>query len=365
MTHGQTTVPMYILMVAGRVILAIGSGTIRAERSYRHRVFFYCCRDFLEVRYGLTVAEADYIASVPSIVMLLTPVVSILLKYIDCHGVVLTAALIWMTSVFVLLGFCPAIHPLILAIADGTGATIYSIIMWQLLVVISPAAFVGTLGGIFYLVRHLTAAFSLLAAGFILQKPEQTELNSALNSYKHFFLMLILMASSSVVLVVMMNVLDFLEACAFNSRIGNWRKNNIESTELLSGIQDFLEVRYGLTVAEADYIASVPSIVMLLTPVVSILLKYIDCHGVVLTAALIWMTSVFVLLGFCPAIHPLILAIADGTGATIYSIIMWQLLVVISPAAFVGTLGGIFYLVRHLTAAFSLLAAGFILQKPE
>ncbi|XP_021357493.1 uncharacterized protein LOC110453015 isoform X1 [Mizuhopecten yessoensis] len=193
--------------------------------------------DFLELRYGMTVTEAGYIAGVPSFVMLSTPVVSIFLKYIDCHGVVLTAALIWMTSLYVLLGFCPAIPPIILAIADGIGYTIYSMIMWQLLVVISPAAFVGTLGGIFYLVRHLTTALILLAAGYILQKPEQTDVKGALNSYKHFFLMLILMASSSVVLVVMMNVLDFRVACAFNSRIGRWRKSNMESTELLSGIQ--------------------------------------------------------------------------------------------------------------------------------
>ncbi|XP_021357495.1 uncharacterized protein LOC110453015 isoform X3 [Mizuhopecten yessoensis] len=146
--------------------------------------------DFLELRYGMTVTEAGYIAGVPSFVMLSTPVVSIFLM-----------------------------------------------IMWQLLVVISPAAFVGTLGGIFYLVRHLTTALILLAAGYILQKPEQTDVKGALNSYKHFFLMLILMASSSVVLVVMMNVLDFRVACAFNSRIGRWRKSNMESTELLSGIQ--------------------------------------------------------------------------------------------------------------------------------
>ncbi|XP_021351105.1 uncharacterized protein LOC110448919 [Mizuhopecten yessoensis] len=129
--------------------------------------------DFLELRYGLTVTEAGYITGVPSLIILSTPVVAILLRYIDCHGVVLTAAIIWMTSAFVLLGFCPAIHPLILAIAYGIGSTTYSIIAWQLLVVISPAAFVGTIGCIFYLVRHLTAAFSLLAAGYILQKPEQ------------------------------------------------------------------------------------------------------------------------------------------------------------------------------------------------
>ncbi|XP_021339813.1 major facilitator superfamily domain-containing protein 1-like [Mizuhopecten yessoensis] len=190
--------------------------------------------EYLESRYDYTITEAGFMTGVTCLFNISAPFLSLIIKHIGCHGVVLMTAIIWMTSVYALLGFLPAIHPLILTVSFGIGTSTITVTMWQVLILLSPASCVGTLGGILLLVRHLTVAFTLLASGYILEKPEVTDMMKVLQSYQNFFLMLIIMASTSVLCVMVMNVLDVRESSALNSRIGSWRKSDIESTKLIA-----------------------------------------------------------------------------------------------------------------------------------
>ncbi|XP_033732253.1 uncharacterized protein LOC117321773 [Pecten maximus] len=190
--------------------------------------------DYLQLRHGYTMAEASQVTSLPPLIVLLTPLLCVIMQKIDCDGIVFTVSTAWVVPLYTLLGFCPAVNVYILALADGIGVAISGVLVWRLLLLLSPASHVGTLAGLMYLLRNMSISGTSVATGYILKRQKVTDLDEALKGYQHFFIMLIIMSSTGVLCGVVMNVLDFQKGCTLNSRIKRWRQSSDEAIELMS-----------------------------------------------------------------------------------------------------------------------------------
>ncbi|XP_060076526.1 major facilitator superfamily domain-containing protein 1-like [Ylistrum balloti] len=193
--------------------------------------------DYLVLRHGYTMEEASHITGIPSIMNLLTPFLCILLRKVDSDGLMNTGFLAWLLIFYALLGFCPALNVYVIAIADGFGVTMSGVMMWQVLLDLSPASHVGTLGGLMFLFRSSCTALIFVVSGYILKRHQVLELNEALLGYQNLFILLVTLSSIGVISGVLMNILDFRKDCALNSTIRGWRQSNIEAIGLMSMIQ--------------------------------------------------------------------------------------------------------------------------------
>ncbi|XP_021369416.1 uncharacterized protein LOC110460691, partial [Mizuhopecten yessoensis] len=164
--------------------------------------------DYLQLRHGYTMNEASYLTGLSPIMFFLSPLVSLILKRVDCDGIVTIVFIAWMVPVYALLGFCPAINVSVLILADGISTVIVSIMMWQLIVVLCPASNVGTLSGLMFLLRTASIALSFVASGHILKRHNVIDVENAQYNYQHWFIMLIIITSAGVICGTMMNVLD-------------------------------------------------------------------------------------------------------------------------------------------------------------
>ncbi|OWF51136.1 major facilitator superfamily domain-containing protein 1-like [Mizuhopecten yessoensis] len=190
--------------------------------------------DYLMLRYGYTMIEASHINGLSPIMLLPGILACFLLKMVDCDGIMITFFMAWIVPLYALMGFYKDVNVIIVNLVDGIGIGISSIMMWQILMLMCPAKYVGSLAGLMFLLRNLNVAVIFLASGYILQRHNVESVEDALCYYQHFFLMLIIMASMSVVCGVVMNVLDIRKACALNSRLARWRKSNMETMGLMS-----------------------------------------------------------------------------------------------------------------------------------
>ncbi|XP_021351419.1 uncharacterized protein LOC110449112 [Mizuhopecten yessoensis] len=139
-----------------------------------------------------------------------------------------------MLTFYAILGFCPDFNIITIALADGIGEGILTVLLWQVLVDLCPASYIGTLGGLMYLVRNTVTALTFVVSGYVLQRQKTTDVEVELDGYNHLFLMLVMMSSIGVLCGALMNILDTSKAGALNSRITRWRQSNMETIGLMS-----------------------------------------------------------------------------------------------------------------------------------
>ncbi|XP_033740400.1 uncharacterized protein LOC117327468 [Pecten maximus] len=132
------------------------------------------------------------------------------------------------------MGFCPSLNIIGLSFADGICIGMVTTMTWQLIVVLCPAAYVGTLAGFVYTVRSVTTALAFIAAGYILQRGNMIEKDEALKRYQYFFIMLLIVSAMGIICGIVMNVVDIRKGGAMNSRIRKWKRSDIETIGLIS-----------------------------------------------------------------------------------------------------------------------------------
>ncbi|XP_033749393.1 major facilitator superfamily domain-containing protein 1-like [Pecten maximus] len=189
---------------------------------------------YLELRHGYSMREASRVTGIAPVISLLCPLVCLILNKVDCDGIIYTFFHIWMISFFALLGFCPSVNIIFISLADGIGMGMMTALQWQVIVILCPALYLGTLSGVTFMARNSITALTFIAAGYILQRGHVTSVDETLRHYQHFFLMIIVLMSTGAIFGVVMNIVDIRKGGALNSRIRKWQQSNIEAIGLVS-----------------------------------------------------------------------------------------------------------------------------------
>ncbi|XP_033740161.1 uncharacterized protein LOC117327309 [Pecten maximus] len=178
--------------------------------------------------------EASHVAGIAPFTTIVCPFCCLLLQKLDCDGIILTILIVWISCLYALLGFCPGFNIILLSLADGIVVSLMSTMSWQVLVVLCPASYVGSLSGVVYSLRNFTTALVFIAAGYMLQRGNMTDKDEAVHHYQHMFIMLLILSATGIIIGVVMNVMDIRKGGALNTRIRKWQQSNVENIELIS-----------------------------------------------------------------------------------------------------------------------------------
>ncbi|XP_069124174.1 lysosomal dipeptide transporter MFSD1-like [Argopecten irradians] len=191
--------------------------------------------DYLQLLHGYTMEEASRITGLAPLLMnFLVPFICLIMWKIDNNGIMFTAFTSLMVPLYYLLGFCPAANIYVISCLDGLRIAVAAVMMWQIVINLSPPSYVGTLVMITFTVRNIFIAVVSVATGYILQRHKVTTLEVALTNYQHYFIMLLTLSSTGTVCGVLMNIVDFRKGCSLNGRLKRWMETGTETTRLLS-----------------------------------------------------------------------------------------------------------------------------------
>ncbi|XP_069136584.1 lysosomal dipeptide transporter MFSD1-like [Argopecten irradians] len=190
--------------------------------------------DYLELQHGYTSEDASRLTSISPSISLVLPFFFCVFNKLDCDGILSTSVHTWMTVFCVIIGFCPNVNVIFTLVADGIGIGMFSTFQWQLIVVLCPAAYLGTLGGLLFMVRNSIFALTFIAAGYTLQRGTITDIDEALLRYHRFFIMLICMSVIGILCGVLMNIVDYRQDGKLNGRMRSWKQSELENIGLIS-----------------------------------------------------------------------------------------------------------------------------------
>ncbi|XP_060083033.1 major facilitator superfamily domain-containing protein 1-like [Ylistrum balloti] len=189
--------------------------------------FHYCsffsfvanASQYIQLRHGYTKVMASYVTGAAYIgPVFFAPLVALLLKRIECNGLVATIATVFSVPIYLLLSYCPTIPPVILTVAIGVVYTFDVVIMWQVTINLLPPAVFGTGAGIAVFVMRFSIGLMNLSVGFIVEDNQETGRHEQILAYQNALLLMTAVSVLSVASGVLLNFLDIRNGDGVNKR---------------------------------------------------------------------------------------------------------------------------------------------------
>ncbi|XP_033754815.1 major facilitator superfamily domain-containing protein 1-like [Pecten maximus] len=174
---------------------------------------------YIQLRYGYTKVMASYTTGAAYIgPVFFAPLVALLLKRIECNGLVATIATVFSIPIYLLLAYCPVIPPAVLTIAIGAVYTFDVIIMWQVTINLLPTAVFGTGAGIGVFVMRFSIGLMNLAVGSIVEDKHNRNHQEQIFAYQNALLLMTAVSIMSVACGILLNILDIRNGDGVNKR---------------------------------------------------------------------------------------------------------------------------------------------------
>ncbi|XP_069123046.1 lysosomal dipeptide transporter MFSD1-like [Argopecten irradians] len=174
---------------------------------------------YIQLRHGYSKVMASYVTGAAYIgPVFLAPLVALLLKRIDCNGLVATCATVFSIPIYLLLAYCPSIPPAVLTIAIGAVYTFDVIIMWQVTINLLPPAVFGTGAGIGVFIMRFSIGLMNLAVGTIVEDKNGRDYEQQIHAYQNALLLMTAVSIMSVASGILLNILDIRNGDGVNKR---------------------------------------------------------------------------------------------------------------------------------------------------
>ncbi|XP_060083032.1 uncharacterized protein LOC132562307 [Ylistrum balloti] len=200
---------------------------------------------YLQLRHGYTKAIASYVTGTSyAVPVFLAPFIALLLKRIECNGLVATFVTVFSVPIYLLLSYCPSIPPVILTVAIGIVYTFDVIIMWQVTIDMLPPAVFGTGAGIAVFMARFFLGLMYLSVGAIVEDVRNHRSHQEqICAYQNALLLMAAVTFMSVSCGVLLNILDIRNGDGVNKRFMKNKPFEIsDSTQLVS--DDKVRERY-------------------------------------------------------------------------------------------------------------------------
>ncbi|XP_060086352.1 major facilitator superfamily domain-containing protein 1-like [Ylistrum balloti] len=164
---------------------------------------------YIQDRYGLSkTTSAYYVGAVYDVSIILPPFLGIFLKRFRCTGTLLSCSALMTVPVYLLLSFCPSIHPLVLTTYLGVTYTTFAVCIWPCFaMLVSPDIF-GTSSGIVILIQYGGVGMINLAVGKIMGANESVDTVELLSKYQTMFWLLFALSVTSALFSIATNIAD-------------------------------------------------------------------------------------------------------------------------------------------------------------
>ncbi|XP_033753055.1 major facilitator superfamily domain-containing protein 1-like [Pecten maximus] len=164
---------------------------------------------YIQDRYGYSkTSSAYYVGAVYDVSIIIPAFLGLLLKRFRCTGILLSCSAILTVPVYMLLSFCPRIHPLVLTIYLGVTYTTYAVCVWPCFaMLVSPDTF-GTAVGIAIFIQSGGVGMTNLAVGKIMGATESVDTVELLSNYRTVFWVLFALSITSAVFSIATNMAD-------------------------------------------------------------------------------------------------------------------------------------------------------------
>ncbi|XP_033728552.1 major facilitator superfamily domain-containing protein 1-like [Pecten maximus] len=200
--------------------------------------------EYIQLRYGYSKVFASYVTGATYIgPVFLGPFVALLLKKIDCNGLVAMTITTFCIPVYLLLAYCPAIPPVILTVIIGVVYSFDVIIMWKVTIDMLPQAVFGTAAGIAMFAMRLIIGLMNLAVGSIIESTREHYRQEDIYAYQNALLLMTATSIMSVLCGILLNILDIRNGDGVNKRFVKIKPVEISDTTELVG-NDNLNKQY-------------------------------------------------------------------------------------------------------------------------
>lgn len=198
---------------------------------------------YIQLRYGYTKVQASYVTGASYIgSVFFSPFAALLLRKIDCNGLVAMSVTSLGIPVYLLMAYCPSIPPLAFTVAVGTIYSFAVIIMWQVAINLLPPAVFGTGAGIAIFLMRVCIGLTNLAVGTIVESKSSTNLEIQIQAYQDALLLMAVFSVMSLVTGILLNVVDIRRGDGVNRRFIKDKVRVLDDIGLLS--DDKLGKRY-------------------------------------------------------------------------------------------------------------------------
>ncbi|OWF40122.1 major facilitator superfamily domain-containing protein 1-like [Mizuhopecten yessoensis] len=199
---------------------------------------------YIQLRHGYSKVMASYTTGAAYIgPVFFAPVIALLLKRIECNGLIATFVTTFSIPIYLMLAYCPAIPPVVLTVAIGAVYTFDVIIMWQVTINLLPPAVFGTGAGIGVFVMRFSIGLMNLAVGSIVEDTADRGHREQIHAYQNALMLMTAVSVLSVACGVLLNILDIRNGDGVNKRfIKNKPVEMSDTTELV--VADKLSKQY-------------------------------------------------------------------------------------------------------------------------
>ncbi|XP_069114615.1 lysosomal dipeptide transporter MFSD1-like [Argopecten irradians] len=197
---------------------------------------------YIQLRYGYNKVQASYVTGASYIgPVFLSPFAALLLRKIDCNGLMAMLVIALSIPVYLLMIYCPSIPPLVPTLAIGIIYTFTVIIMWQVIMTLLPPAVFGTGAGMAIFLVRVSVGLTNLAFGAIVENKESPSLEIQIQAYQDALLLIVGFSVMSLLTGILLNVMDIRRGDGVNRRL---LKDKVkENTSIVS--KDKLGKHYG------------------------------------------------------------------------------------------------------------------------
>ncbi|XP_069110610.1 lysosomal dipeptide transporter MFSD1-like isoform X2 [Argopecten irradians] len=189
---------------------------------------------YIQWRYGYTKVLASYVTGASYIgPVFFSPFAALLLKRIDCNGLMAMSVTTLSIPVYLLMAYCPSVPPLALTISIGIVYTFNVIIMWQVTINLLPPAVFGTGAGLAVFLMRFSIGLTNLSVGTIVEDKERTSKEIHIHAYQDALLLMTALSIMSVISGIFLNVIDIRRGDGVNRRFMKEKVRALDTTHLV------------------------------------------------------------------------------------------------------------------------------------